>query len=86
MVWVGVPTKWREQKSKSTYILKLCRNSIIPKHPLVITATAVAAARHLPPPQPQSLRGLIIVVVLILIVIVIVTAVTIVFPPSSVIF
>ena len=28
MVWVGVPTKWREQKSTSTYILKLCRNSM----------------------------------------------------------
>ena len=27
MVWMGVPTKWREQKSMSTYILKLCRNS-----------------------------------------------------------
>ena len=27
MVWVGVPTKWREQKSLSTYILKLCRKS-----------------------------------------------------------
>ena len=27
MVWVGVPTKWREQKSTSTYIVKLRRNS-----------------------------------------------------------
>jgi hypothetical protein len=27
MVWEGVPTKWREQKSTSTYILKLRRNS-----------------------------------------------------------
>jgi hypothetical protein len=27
MVWGGVPTKWREQKSTSTYILKLRRNS-----------------------------------------------------------
>ena len=27
MVWVGVPTKWQEQKSTSTYILKLRRNS-----------------------------------------------------------
>ena len=87
MVWVGVPTKWREQKSTSTHILKLCRNStgchiIIPKHPLVATATAVAAARRSPPPQPRSLRGFIIIVVaVILIVIVIVTAITTVFPP-----
>ena len=28
MVWGGVPTKWREQKSTSTYILKLRRNSM----------------------------------------------------------
>jgi len=27
MVWGGVPTKWREQKSTSAYILKLRRNS-----------------------------------------------------------
>jgi hypothetical protein len=27
MVWGGVPTKWREQKSTSTYILKPRRNS-----------------------------------------------------------
>jgi hypothetical protein len=27
MVWGGVPTKWWEQKSTSTYILKLRRNS-----------------------------------------------------------
>ncbi len=27
MVWGGVPTKWREQKSTSTYILKLRRNA-----------------------------------------------------------
>ena len=27
MVWVGVPTKWREQKTTSTHILKLRRNS-----------------------------------------------------------
>jgi hypothetical protein len=27
MVWGGVPTKWREQKSTSTYILNLRRNS-----------------------------------------------------------
>jgi hypothetical protein len=31
-------------------------------HPLVATATAVAAARHSPPPQPRSLRGFIVVV------------------------
>ena len=49
---------------------------MLPKHPLVATATAVAAARHSPPPQPRSLRGFIIVVV-------IVTAVTTVFPPLS---
>ena len=72
MVWGGVPTKWREQKSTSTYILKLRRNSTgVPyyvtessssHHPLVATATAVAAARHSPPPQPRSLRGFIVVV------------------------
>jgi len=28
MVWGGVPTKWREQKSTNTYILKLRRNSM----------------------------------------------------------
>ncbi len=28
MVWVGVPTKWQEQKITSTYTLKLCRNSM----------------------------------------------------------
>ena len=45
---------------------------MLPKHPLVTTATAVAAARHSPPPQPQSLRGFIVVVVVMVIIIVIV--------------
>jgi hypothetical protein len=27
MVWGGAPAKWREQKTTSTYILRLCRNS-----------------------------------------------------------
>jgi len=35
---------------------------LLQKHPLVATATAVAAARHSPPPQPRSLRGFIVVV------------------------
>ena len=55
MVWGGVPTKWWEQKSTSTYILKLRRNST--REPYFVTeasshrhstATAVAAARHSP--------------------------------------
>jgi len=51
---------------------------MLPKHPIIATATAVAvaAARHLPP--PWSLRGFILVVVVIVIV---VTVVTTVFPP-----
>jgi len=50
---------------------------MLPKHPIIATATAVAvaAARHSSP--PWSLRGFILVVV----VIVIVTAVTTIFPP-----
>ena len=50
--WGGVPTKWRDQKSTiSTYILKLLkiqqgRLIMLPKHPLVATATAPAAACH----------------------------------------
>ena len=81
----GVPTKWREQK---IYEHIHTEDIITPKHPLIATATAVAAACHSPPPQPRLLRGFLIfvVVVLIVIVIVIVTAVTAVFPPSSVIF
>jgi hypothetical protein len=45
---------------------------MLPKHPIIATATAVAvaAARHSPPPQPRSLLGFIVV-----------TAVTTVFPP-----
>ena len=43
---------------------------MLPKHPIIATATAVAAARHSPPPQPRSLRGFIVIV----------TAVTTVFP------
>ena len=79
----GVPTKWREHKSTSTYILSyigIQRGCLILllKHPLVATATAVAAACHLPPLQPQSLRGFIVIVI---VVIVIVTAVTTVSPP-----
>ena len=57
---------------------------LLQKHPLVATATAVAAARHSPPPQPRSLCGFIVVVVVVVLVvifIVIVTAVTTVFPP-----
>ena len=55
MVWGGVPTKWWEQKSTSTYILKLRRNST--RVPYFVTeasshrhstATAIAAARHSP--------------------------------------
>jgi len=52
---------------------------MLPKHPIIATATvdAVAAAHHSPPPQPRSLRDFILVVVLI-----IVTAITTVFPSS----
>jgi hypothetical protein len=41
---------------------------LLQKHPLVATATAVAAARHSPPPQPRSLRGFIVVVFFVVIV------------------
>jgi len=51
---------------------------MLPNHPIIATATAiaVAAARHSPP--PWSLRGFIVVIV---VVVLIVTAVTTVFPP-----
>jgi len=35
MVWGGLPAKWREQKTTSTYILRLHRNSKgVPCNPL----------------------------------------------------
>ena len=40
---------------------------MLQKHPLVTTATAVAAARHSPPPQPRSLRGFIVVVFVVIV-------------------
>ena len=40
---------------------------MLQKHPLVATATAVAAACHSPPPQPRSLRGFIVVVFIVII-------------------
>ena len=53
---------------------------MLPKHPIIANATAVAApARHLPPPQPRSLPGFIVIVV----VVVIVTAITTIFPLLS---
>ena len=51
---------------------------MLQKHPLVATATAVAAARHSPPPQPRSLRGFIVVVS-----VVIVSSLALPSPPSS---
>jgi hypothetical protein len=35
---------------------------LLQKHPLVATATVVAAARHSPPPQPRSLRSFNVIV------------------------
>ena len=84
MVWGGVPTKWREQKSTSTYILKLCRNSK-GVHYFVTKASSRCHCHcrcHSPSPQPRLLLGFIVVVVVILIV----TSVTTIFPPSSVIY
>ena len=76
MVGGGVPTKWREQKSTSTYILKLRRNSTgVPYF-----VTKASSRGHSPPPQPRSLRGFIVILVVV-IVIVIITAVTTVLPP-----
>ena len=50
MVWVGVPTKWREQKSTSTYILKLCRNSyqsiLLLPLPLPLPLPLLATCHH----------------------------------------
>ena len=40
---------------------------MLQKHPLVATATAVAAACHSPPPQPRSLRGFIVVVFVVIV-------------------
>ena len=40
---------------------------LLQKHPLVATATAVAAARHSPPPQPRLLRGFIVVVFVVIV-------------------
>jgi len=69
---------------------------MLPKHPIIATATAVAiaTARHSLPPQPRSLHGFIVVVVVavivvvavdvvavIVVVVVIVTAITTIFPP-----
>jgi len=50
---------------------------MFPKHRLITTATAIAAACYSPPLQPWSLRGFIVIVVIIIIV----TAITTVFPP-----
>jgi len=52
---------------------------MLPKHPLIATATVIAAARHSPPLQPRSFRGFIVVIVVVIIVIV--TAVTTIPPP-----
>jgi len=54
---------------------------MLPKHPLIATATVIAAARHSPPLQPRSFRGFIVVIVVVIIVIV--TAVTTISPPPS---
>ena len=40
---------------------------MLQKHPLVATATAIAAARHSPPLQPRSLRGFIFVVFVVIV-------------------
>jgi hypothetical protein len=40
---------------------------LLQKHPLVATATAIAAACHSPPLQPRSLRGFIVVVFVIIV-------------------
>ena len=40
---------------------------MLQKHPLVATATAIAAACHSPPPQPRSLRGFIVVFFVVII-------------------
>ena len=40
---------------------------MLQKHPLVATATVVAAARHSPPSQPRSLRGFIVVVSVVIV-------------------
>ena len=74
MVWGGVPGKWREQKT--TGIERGCL-VMLPKHPIIATATAVAVATDCHSPPLWSLRGFIVVVV----VVVIITAVTTVFPP-----
>ena len=55
---------------------------MLQKHPLVATATAVAAARHSLPPQPRSLRGFIVVVFVVIVSSLVKTA----SPPSSVIY
>ena len=51
---------------------------MLQKHPLVATATVVAAARHLPPPQPRSLRGFNVIVFGV-----IVSSLALPLPPSS---
>ncbi len=82
MVGGGVPTKWREQKSTSTYILKLRRNSA--GVPYFITKASSRC--HSPPPQLRSLRGFIVTLVVVIVIVIITAVTTILPPPSSVIY